>query len=140
MKSIFTILALITSLMGLKAQAHGEDQPGPHGGHIQMPGAFHTELVLVGTSKVKIYLLDMNWKNPITGDSSVSLEHKTLKTNATCAKASDHFVCTFPNTVDLKNKGELSLISERQKQKGAIAIYQLPLGFKSNESSHSGHH
>lgn len=25
--------------------AHGEDHPGPHGGRIQMPGAFHTELI-----------------------------------------------------------------------------------------------
>ena len=59
------ISILISSLVGLTAFAHGEDKPGPHGGHIRMPANFHTEVIQDLDGSFHIYLLDMQFKEPI---------------------------------------------------------------------------
>ena len=53
--------------------AHGMNKPGPNGGEIRMPGPFHTEAKAEGANKLKVYLLDMNFKNPVTANSSVEV-------------------------------------------------------------------
>ncbi len=107
--------------------AHGEDQAGPHGGYIQMPGAFHTEVVSTGKDSLKIYLLDMEWKNPSVKKSSLKV---TIgKTKATCKAQENFYHCVFPATIDLFKKGELKVIAQREGQSGAAAIYPLPLSF-----------
>ncbi len=52
----------------------------PNGGFIKMPGAFHTEVVPVGQNKLKVFLLDMNWKNPSILNSNLSVTHKASGT------------------------------------------------------------
>lgn len=60
-------LLLFSSL----SYGHGTDKPGPHGGMIQMPGAYHVEVVRASKQSFKIYLLDGDFKNPTLTDSSV---------------------------------------------------------------------
>ena len=105
--------------------AHGEDKPGPHGGVIRMPGAYHTEVVLLGASKLKVYLLDIHWKNPSVKDSSVSVTFGEEKIQ--CEKEREFFVCTFDESVDLKSKGKLVVESIREKQRGNLVEYEVPL-------------
>jgi hypothetical protein len=130
-------------MSGVFAWGHGEDKPGPNGGYIQMPGAFHTELVPVSDKMLKIYLLDMEWKNPTITDSAVELRHSLGKRslNAACKADKDHFVCEFPTAVDMK-KGMLEIKPQRMKAKGNLASYKLPLTFPKPAANdeHSGHH
>lgn len=87
MKILKTAFVMSRLLGDVLAFAHGEDKPGPFGGGIRMPGAFHSEAVLFYPNEVKIYLLDMNWKNPTVSDSKVEASFKGHRTsNATCQK------------------------------------------------------
>jgi hypothetical protein len=123
---IFTLL-----FFGSIARAHGEDQPGPNGGYIRMPGAYHTEVVMTEPHRLKVYLLDIHWKNPVVKDSSVKITVAGRTAAATDCKASDdHFVCELPKKVNLNEKGTLSLNSTRSKQTGVAATYNLPLSIK----------
>lgn len=103
------------------ALAHGEDKPGPHGGEIRMPGAFHTELVLDKGGKkgapAKIYLLDIEWKNPVVKDSAVSVavDEKPAKE---CKPASDHFTC------ELGVGTKLTVTAKRAGQQGNAVTYE----------------
>ena len=128
-KSAFLILILI--LFSERAFAHGMDKPGPHGGYIRMPGAFHTELVLVKPSTLKVYLLDINFKFPTIKESSVSAlfvqDGKT--TILTCSTKKDYFECNAPN-VEFNESGSLKITANRMKNKGVEAVYELPLKFK----------
>ncbi|MBX3021899.1 MAG: hypothetical protein KF799_09510 [Bdellovibrionales bacterium] len=108
-----------------QAWAHGEDKPGPQGGFISMPGAFHVELVPVSEQQLKVYLLDLHWKNPTLKDSSIKLSHGS--TSARCTERKDHFVCDFPMAVNLKEAGELKVDATREGQKGTTVRYSLPL-------------
>lgn len=115
----------MTVLATVKTWAHGEDKPGPHGGFISMPGAFHVELVPVSKNKVKAYLLDIDWKNPTVKDSSVELSRGQV--NAKCTMDYDFFTCEFPKPVDLTKKGQIDVKATREKQIGNSVSYQLPL-------------
>ncbi|MBL7686827.1 MAG: hypothetical protein JNJ49_02255 [Bdellovibrionaceae bacterium] len=127
-------------LAGL-AWAHGEEKLGPHGGYIKMPGAFHTELVLDAAHKVKVYLLDFDWKNPSVRDSSVVLTlHGRGRVRANCVKKEDHYGCEFSPNVDLGKKGALVLEAVREKQKGQSVRYELPLMLASGDKGHGQHH
>jgi len=144
-----TIFVLLVLLVSQYASAHGEDKYGPHKGFVRMPGAFHTELVLDGQNQLKVYLLDIEWKNPSVKKSQVQVKYNN-KTDAKCdvqSKESDsYFLCVFPAKVDLNKKGELKVIAVREEQKGAEAIYKLPLKLEistpspDQHSGHSGHH
>jgi hypothetical protein len=48
-------------MSGVFAWGHGEDKPGPNGGYIQMPGAFHTELVPVSDKVFKNLISMITW-------------------------------------------------------------------------------
>lgn len=126
--------------------AHGEEKPGPHGGHIQMPGAFHTELVLDKDQSAHIYLLDMNFTNPSIKDSSVEVTAKTKGKSVAfqCMIMNEnHFHCTpekkYPATAKIIVK------AVREKAPGNEAVYKLPLvEFKNStpqksESQHNHH-
>lgn len=129
MRNIVIGIAILTTL---QLWAHGEDKLGPHGGYITMPGPFHVEVVLESEQRLKLYLLDMDWKNPSVKDSKVTLTHD--KTQADCKEVksprSDHFLCEFPKSVKLKSKGELSVEATREKQQGMKVKYELPLKLK----------
>jgi hypothetical protein len=119
--SAMLVLVVCFSKHGI---AHGNG-PGPNGGVIQMPGSFHTEL-LTTEHGVKIFLLDMNFKNPTVKNSEVKVDWNRLKTSVAldCKKESDHFVC--PSKEPLIT-GQLQVKAMRDKIKGGLAIYPLPL-------------
>lgn len=130
-------LALVT-VLGILIQvnsafAHGEDKPGPNGGFIRMPGAFHTELVKETDLKFKVYLLDMEWKNPTINASTLeaTLEIGKKKTQAACESKSNYFECSLPKGTGLR-KGKLTIQASREDSSGGPAIYKLPL----NQTSH----
>lgn len=128
LKTFFVILGV--SAAGSWAWAHGEDKPGPNKGFIRMPGAYHTELVAMGDRGLKVYLLDMEWKNPQVDKGSVEATFKSgkdISIPAKCATGKDHFVCYFSKGVTLKGPGQIVIDSVRDGQKGNAAIYDLPL-------------
>lgn len=111
-----------------QARAHGENEEGPHGGFIRMPGAFHTEVVPAGAASVKVYLLDMEWKNPTVKNSGVKISLASPKSAAVvCTARTDHFECKLPKGADLKKKGQLTVEATREGQAGSAASYPLPL-------------
>jgi hypothetical protein len=119
------------------AHAHGEDKLGPHGGYIRMPGAFHTEVV-PKNKFLEVYLLDINWKNPITTDSSLSLsiQQNGVKKVFDCTDAQNRFICQLPNGVNL-DSGKLIVRSTRASAVGNEIEYALPL--KTLSPSHARH-
>lgn len=131
-KKIVFIFILI-EFFSLQVFAHGEDKPGPHGGYIRMPGAFHTE-VLKTKEGYRVYLLDMNWENPSIADSSVvaTIHAGKKKTELKCEKEKKSYLCK----TKLKEKGELEVTAKREGQMGNTAVYKLPLKF---EKSNTGH-
>lgn len=135
------------SFVGSFADAHGEDKPGPNGGFIKMPGAFHTEVLQVDKSTLKIFLLDINWKNPTIVNSSVAVRHTSKQKAATmadCSAKKDHYICAFPKTIDVTLAGELQVTAKRENLQGIQVAYELPLKLPAKpqtvDDGHSGHH
>lgn len=132
-----------------RAFAHGEDKPGPHGGYVQMPGAFHTELVLADSNRYEVYLLDMEFKNPTTENSSVKTTFTDAKNRVaefTCEASGTKFVCAVPKHMtgkgfDLRKeaKAKISLTATRGSSRGHKMTYELPLKHKTTKEDHSGH-
>ncbi|MEQ1724216.1 MAG: hypothetical protein ABL930_13680 [Pseudobdellovibrio sp.] len=125
--------------------AHGEDKPGPHKGFIRMPGNYHTEVVADNNNTLKVYLLDIKWKNPSVKQSKVKATHKTdaKSTKAMCLAGKDHYICTFAKSIDLTKPAELIIESQREGQKGTDAVYPLPLKLEkvnTGQNEHGGHH
>lgn len=138
MKNVILICSLL--LTSGFAFAHGEDKYGPHGGFIRMPGAFHTELVPVGKNKLKVFLLDIQWKNPSVVKSSVEISFKgNSATKAKCEVQENYYQCDFPNTIDLTKKGELKVVAQREEQKGMEVSYPLPLKLEVVDDGHGTH-
>jgi hypothetical protein len=140
----FCFVILITILKASMVLAHGEDKFGPNGGFIFMPGVFHTEVVPTGSDKLKVFLLDIEWKNPTTKNSSVSAEIKAIKTTSLlkCETKEIYFLCSLPKGSNL-NSGQLEVLAMREGQKGNLAIYDLPLKLQKKgnlKEEHHGHH
>lgn len=140
MKSLFTLILLSISL---KTFAHGEEKPGPNGGYVKMPGGFHTEAVPQKDGNLKVYLLDIEFKNPVVKNSKIfaTINNGTTKT-LDCTPKRDHFVCkTSKAELD---KGTLTIVAERNTVKGAEAIYSLPFSLTTNtdakKDDHGSHH
>lgn len=144
MKNAKKIIALLIATPTL-AWSHGEDKPGPHGGHIKMPGAFHTELILGEDQSAHIYLLDMNFKNATTKDSKLKVIARANKTEVpfNCSVMKDHFHCV--PTKKYEKTSEIAIQAVREKAIGNEAVYKLPLATyqtmesKKSESHHSHH-
>lgn len=141
--NLLATLILLPSL----SWAHGEDKAGPNGGHIQMPGAFHTELIVDKDQSAHIYLLDMNFQNPTTKDSDVKVIARTKKSEVkyNCnIMDGNHFHCVPTKKVSAKT--DLIVQATREKAVGNEAVYKLPLpAFKEaakdkKEESHHHHH
>lgn len=133
---MFSVLILTQN-----AFSHGEDKPGPNGGFIRMPGAYHTEIVPLGAQKFKIYLLDINWKNPSMKDSSVTVSWKkgAQTLSATCEAKTDFYSCELPKGKNLK-MGSIEVSSKRENQVGNKVTYELPLKLQKIDDGHGGHH
>jgi hypothetical protein len=123
-------------LSSVTVWGHGENQPGPHGGVIRMPGAYHTEALLGGKNQLKVYLLDMQFKNPSTLNSSLSVVYEgKKKLKMTCTPQEDlFFLCALPKNIDMTKKGKLTLNSQREGQRGIAVSYDLPLKLETKES------
>lgn len=145
-----TLLTLITFLTATQfAKAHGEDNPGPNGGHIKMPANFHTELVANADGSYRIYLLDLSFQNPVTEKSSVAVSVKSGKktTKLNCMAMQDHFHCTTKKPI---KTGDLIIRANRSGTPASMdATYTLPLKkFETNadekakpkSDDHSAHH
>ncbi len=118
-------------LRASSALAHGENEPGPHGGSIRMPETFHTEVVsAVDGSTLVVYLLDVSNADATTRLSRVSVEVRgeTVTGDVECSTSDDHFKCQLPKGTALKN-GELIVTAKRLGAQGTPAMYTLPLGF-----------
>lgn len=122
-------------------RAHGEDKPGPHDGHIRMPGGFHTELMLDDKQDAHIFLLDMAFKNPTVKDSKIEMKHVLGKKEVPfeCSvMGGNHFHCVATSKYPLK--GELRIKATRENAVGGEAIYKLPLPkFAKTKEPHQGH-
>ncbi len=131
------LISILLETFSIQVFAHGEDKPGPHGGYIRMPGAFHIEVLKIKEG-YRVYLLDMNWKNPSVADSSVTAAIKTgkKKVDLNCMKEKDSYLCK----TDLKEKGELAVTAKREGQMGNETLYKLPLKFEKTNADHEGHH
>lgn len=138
-KTITVIASLIIVLSSDSVIAHGEDKPGPNGGFIRMPGAFHTELILETKNRLKVFLLNMEWKNPSVVKSNVHILHNN-KSKAECKISENSYICIFPKTVDLTKKGSLKVMATRENQKGNEVSYSLPFKLKVVDDGHGGHH
>lgn len=141
MKALLTLILLAVSV---KSFAHGEDKHGPNGGYLKMPGGFHTEVVPEKNGKLKVYLLDINFKNPTVKNSKVVMAITNgAKKDISCTNKRDHFLCETTKA-DL-TKGNITIIAERNTVKGAEAIYELPLTLakpapEKKEEDHGSHH
>lgn len=129
MKHLLTGILAISTLSSSMLFAHGEDTPGPHKGFIRMPGAFHTELVPDGAKGVKVYLLDVAFRNPITKNSQVSakLVSQGKDVDTTCTPQVDFFLCRLPLDLRQMKSGKFIVTAERDGIKGGPATYELPL-------------
>ncbi len=141
MKALIVISMLSLFMSSSSVFAHGEDKPGPHSGFIRMPGGFHTEVIPLSQNQLKVYLLDIQWKNPSIANSNLSMTLKAKKkAQAKCSVEADHYICDFPKSVDLKKKGELFVEAQRENQKGNVVSYDLPLKLQVVDDGHGGHH
>ncbi|TGL40310.1 hypothetical protein [Leptospira perdikensis] len=124
--------------------AHGEHKPGPHGGVISMPGAFHTEVLPYQNLGFKVYFLDLNFENPTSKNSKLSgkirLNGKEFPLK--CSSHPDHFYCEIPKGSSAF-EGDLILSPEWNFQKGADVKYKLPLNKvkeQAKENNKEHHH
>ena len=104
--------------------AHGGDQPGPHGGKIEMPGAYHIEVVRKDLQTFNIYLLDINFENPTTQDSEISVgvtQNKNLKLQCQAQKE-EFYICRSESA--LKKNLKLVVDSKRAGVSGNQAEFQ----------------
>jgi hypothetical protein len=137
---------LILLLLTQTSWGHGEDKPGPNKGFIRMPAGYHTEVLPDGKHRLKVWLLDVNFKNPTVKNSSLEITHEgERKTKASCEAKGRNFLCTFPNAVDLTKQGKLLVESSREGQKGMDVAYDLPLRLlpaaaDKKKHKHHGHH
>lgn len=106
------------------AFGHGEDKPGPHGGKIAMPGAFHVEF-LQKPSGVQLYLLDIEFKNPTVRESSVTaaLRRTNKETVLDCKAGSDSFDCRLPKGNSFAAGDEVLVTATRQGNKGVQVAF-----------------
>ncbi len=124
--------------------------PGPHGGRTQMPANFHTEVVANKDGSLLVYLLDMEFKNPLVKNSEVRaylITRDKKKTRLKCkVMAGDHFRCKGIKPI---KAGNLVLKVKRSGTQASMdANYELPLQpFESTTNQapaqmedHSAHH
>ncbi len=124
MKMILIALLFNSSLLW----GHGMNALGPNQGYIKMPGPFHTELVLINQSTVRVFLLDMKNENPTIENSSVKLRYKFKKLSLQfkCRSNEKYFECHSSKAFD-KDNGELFLLASRNGKTGTETSYTLPL-------------
>ncbi|MDO9182706.1 MAG: hypothetical protein Q7U04_09870 [Bacteriovorax sp.] len=132
MKKLF-VTFFGTLILATSAYSMGGDKPGPNGGYITMPSAYHVELV-PKDSAFLIYLHDINFKNAITSNSSASIifipkNQKSVTIKMKCIADKQFFSCKIPND-KIDNYKEIQVESKRKNIFGKNSIYKLPLKFE----------
>lgn len=126
MKAFLFFTATLVS--GILAFAHGEDKPGPNGGHIKMPANFHTEVIADEDGSFHIYLLDMQFQNPTIKNSEIKayVISKKKRTNLKCnVMGANHFHCKAAKPI---KSGSLIVKAKREGTWASMeAKYDLPL-------------
>lgn len=119
---------LLPVLFSSLVHAHGDNELGPNKGIIRMPGAFHTELVPVNETQFKIYLLDIDIKNPSMKDSAldVTFEGKSIS-KVKCAVDVNFYLCQLPANQGQDQKGTLVVNAQREKMVGNKTTYPWPI-------------
>ncbi|QDK45282.1 hypothetical protein DOM22_09015 [Bdellovibrio sp. ZAP7] len=125
-----TLLTIALATSPLLVQAHGEDSPGPNGGHIKMPGPFHTELEIDPVQGAHIFLLDMEFKNPTVQNSSVTAVFQGKGRAKVIAykcgiMGGNHFHCVPQGKIS--GQGQLKIKAVRENAVGHEVVYDLPL-------------
>jgi len=109
--------------------AHGTSDPGPHGGEIRMPGAFHVEAI-AGDDALRVHILDMRFANPTVDKASLeaTIQQGGTETALDCLPGEDAkaFVCPLPSDTTLE-RGTLIIDAQRAGRPGEPAEYDLPL-------------
>lgn len=106
--------------------AHGMDGAGPNGGNITMPANYHVELVADKKNSVlKIYLLDIAFKNPTVKESSVALSINS-DNQVSCTVEKDYFICPIK---PLKVGDKVLITSKRLNISGNTASYTFPFKY-----------
>lgn len=130
MRANLILLILISILWSLNLYAHGEGQLGPHQGIIRMPGPFHVEVVSGGSNEFKVYLIDLEFKNPTIEDSTVNAywyRGKKFK-QLICKTETDHFTCV--SKISFQKKDKIEIRSKRKGISGNFADYEYPFKVK----------
>jgi hypothetical protein len=112
-----------------KVFAHGMNELGPNQGFINMPGNYHTELVALKNGTFKVYLIDINFKNPTIVNSSVDLKLVTNKNTIdfNCSpNPANYFLCSSDKVKKLPKSGKIEIKSMREKSQGGLSSYDLP--------------
>jgi hypothetical protein len=121
---------VLLALFSTNAHSHGMNKPGPHNGHIRMIGTIHTEMVLE-KNDIKVYLLDINFKNATVKNSSVEALYfgkNQPNTEVKCGTSGDHFICNLPKNFSKIQQINLRVSRENYGPKD-LAEYKLPLIF-----------
>lgn len=127
-RKIILLLALTLSFAPVRVFAHGENTPGPHGGSIRMPGLLHTEVLQSDIQHLRVYLLDIEFKNPVTTNSTLKVSIKGAKESKElkCSPDKEYFLCEVSDP-EILNQGELIVEANREGQAGAPVSYKLPV-------------
>ncbi len=90
---------------------------------------------------MKVYLLDVNWKNPAINRSSLKLHYGAKGEVAKCSIGSGLFyTCEFSKKSIRHKKGNLVFHSQREEQNGIKVEYELPLKLQPMSDGHPDKH
>ena len=140
MTKLIKIIAAVVVVFCNTVWAHGTDALGPHQGYVQMPGAFHTEVVPSDEKSISVYLLDMEFKNATNTNSSIEAKIVSgRKTQLlTCLSASHaSFRCQAKES--LFKHGKLVLKANREGAQGNEISYDLPLALNKHSGMKTSH-
>lgn len=120
------IIPIVILFISLSLFAMGGNKLGPNGGFIKMPGSYHVELVDKGET-YQVFLLDMSMKNATTENSSLNINYsRILNQKINCTPMQNFFSCKKSNS-GLRNYTEIAIESVRNKVKGSVTRYKIPL-------------
>jgi predicted double-glycine peptidase len=103
------------------------DKPGPHGGIIQMPGAYHLEALKKTKETIQIYVLDMNFVNKTPNEKTeitaqVRRKKQNLKLQCEMEPAKEFYLCQSPQKI--KAEDVLLVDSKLGDMKGNQAQFE----------------
>jgi hypothetical protein len=128
MRKFWLLLTLSVFSLAASSWGHGMDLPGPHGGEIRMPAAFHFEALMTTPRSLKVYVLDMEIKNPSIKNAKVSaLVQKSAGSDSLkCRPKADYFECPLRSALE---PGDKIVVSGNRDDAVGVSVYQFPFRF-----------